>query len=240
MILAIDAGNTRVKWGLHDGERWLRQGWAAKARTEELAKVWLDLPPLRRAVASNVAGAELEGRLEEALRAITVEPQWLVASAAQCGVRNGYDQPAQLGSDRWAALIGAWHLHGRGCLVANAGTAMTVDALSDDGIFLGGIIIPGMRAMTEALVVKTAAIQPTAGVFRPFPTNTADAVHSGALSALAGAVTALAATLSSRLGREPTCVLSGGDAGLLRPLLGGNTIMVENLVLEGLIRIALA
>lgn len=240
MILAVDAGNTRVKWGLHDGRQWLRQGSAGNRDKEVLSAGLGALQAPVRIIVSNVAGTEVRQTLEALLGKFRAETHWLRASAALCGVTNGYDNPAQLGSDRWAALIGAWHLHRGGCVVVNAGTAMTVDALTDGGVFLGGTIVPGVAAMTEALVGKTAGLDSQQGTVRAFPTNTADGMQTGVLSALAGAVSRMVAELAGRLGREPACVLSGGDAGLVQPLLGCETVMVENLVLEGLIRIALA
>ena len=76
------------------------------------------------------------------------------AREKQCGVRNGYAKPAQLGSDRWAALIAAWHLVQRKCLVVDSGTATTIDTLSGQGEFVGGLILPGVELMQRSLCLR--------------------------------------------------------------------------------------
>lgn len=237
MILAVDVGNSRIKWGLHDGVAWLRQGVADHAEFAQLAGIWA-AQPVRQIVYSHVAGILLEGRLTDALRLLGVSPQRVVAQSFQCGVRNGYAPPEQLGSDRWAALIAARRRCGGACVVVNAGTAMTVDALSGEGVFLGGLIVPGYATMRRALASDAAALTLAEGQFQIFPANTADALHSGALAALSGAVAHLMSELSSLSGETPACLVSGGDAALLLPQLPTSATKVDNLVLEGLIEIA--
>ena len=240
MILAVDAGNTRIKWGLHDGNSWQSKGWAATADGAGLVDAWKGLAAPERIVASNVAGPQVAMLIEEACKGWPARIQWAVAVESQCGVRNGYETPSQLGSDRWAALIAARAIAPEGCVVVNAGTAMTVDALTADGVFLGGLIVPGLATMLRALAEGTAALEEGGGHYRDIPKNTSDAVYSGALSAMVGAVWHMNALLAGEIKRAPTCLLSGGDARLLLPLLSGKTRMVDNLVLDGLIRIALA
>jgi type III pantothenate kinase len=238
MILAVDTGNTRIKWGLHDGNSWQVKGWVATADAADLGDAWKDLATPERIVVSNVAGPQVAIQIEEACKG-PARIQWVVAVEGQCGVRNGYEPPSQLGSDRWAALIAARAIAPDGCVVVNAGTAMTVDALTADGVFLGGLIVPGLATMLRALAESTAAIGEGGGHYRDIPRNTPDAVYSGALSAMVGAVWHMNALLAGEIKRAPTCLLSGGDAQLLLPLLSGKTRMVDNLVLDGLIRIAL-
>ena len=158
MILAVDAGNTRIKWGLHDGNSWQAKGWVATADAAGLGDAWKDLAAPERIVASNVAGPQVAMQIEEACKGWPARIQWIVAVESQCGVSNGYEIPSQLGSDRWAALIAARAIAPEGCVVVNAGTAMTVDALTADGVFLGGLIVPGLATMLRALAENTAAI----------------------------------------------------------------------------------
>lgn len=238
MILVLDAGNTRVKWGLHDGKSWLSKGWVASADVAGLVDAWKGLAAPERIVASNVAGPQVAIQIEEACKGWPAKIQWVIAVESQCGVRNSYETPSQLGSDRWAALIAARAIAPEGCVVVNAGTAMTVDALTADGVFLGGMIVPGLATMLRALAESTAAIEARGGHYRDIPQNTPDAVYSGALSAMAGAVLHMNALLAGEIRRAPTCLLSGGDAQLLLPLLSGKARMVDNVVLDGLIRIA--
>lgn len=238
LLLIVDSGNTQVKWGLHDGSNWLKQGMVAQTGRALLDREWQDLREPAHIVVSNVASAHTKAALSELFSRWSAEPQWVAAVAYQCGVRNYYADPAQLGSDRWAALVAAWELQRQGCLVVDAGTAMTVDALSDTGEFLGGIITPGVDMMQKVLIEHTASLKPEEGTFCDYPDSTADAIYSGAVHALAGAVERMAALLTTTLGHAPDCILCGGAAQQLQPQLNLNVRVIDNLVLEGLILIA--
>lgn len=130
-VLAIDAGNTRIKWGIHDGAGWIKQAWLETALVAELKSAFSELPLLQEVIISNVAGLELQQGLLAALPQKPVA-HWIKSVPAQCGVRNAYADPAQLGCDRWSALIGAHRLMTGPVLVVNAGTALTVDVLAAD------------------------------------------------------------------------------------------------------------
>lgn len=249
MILAIDCGNTRVKWGLGDsrglhaspagGEgagpcRWHAQGARTLAELERLEADWSRIEAPERIAIANVAGAAAREALLRALSRFKVQPRWVNAVATQCGVTNGYADPSQLGPDRWAALIGAWHLHRGSSLVVNLGTATTVDMLSPDGVFRGGLIIPGVDLMKKALAEHTAGLPLAGGDYAEEPRNTADAIESGCVHAQAGAIERMFA----RLGAGAVCFLSGGAAPRVAGHLGIPLRMVENLALEGLACIA--
>ncbi|MDQ3197240.1 MAG: type III pantothenate kinase [Pseudomonadota bacterium] len=233
MILAIDAGNSRIKWGLHNDIDWIASGRAGDVA--ELATAWAALPAPERIMIVNVAGERVRAGLLGAVAHWRVPPTWVNSSILAFGVRNSYENPGQLGADRWAALIGARHRLRDACLVVNAGTALTIDALSDDGVFIGGIIVPGYTLMRQALAVNTAALALQSGEFAHFPLNTGDAIASGAVQAMAGAVQQMAQEASIVWGRKPVCILSGGDAATLRPHLNLKLKLVDNLVLEGLL-----
>ncbi len=237
IVLAIDAGNTRIKWGAHDGAHWLRQAWVDTGRAAGLKPALADLPPLQAVVVSNVASAALREVILQALPS-TPAPRWIKSERAQCGVRNSYDDPAQLGCDRWAALIGARRFYGGPAVVVDAGTALTADALTGDGVFVGGIIVPGAELMRKALAEHTAALKPQPGKFSFFPSTTGDAIMSGVINALAGAIERMARFLEEAGQPQPACVLSGGGAALIEPYLNLEVKVVDNLVLEGLLTIA--
>jgi type III pantothenate kinase len=236
-VLAIDVGNTRIKWGLHDGALWTRQSSVMTARARDLKTAFARLPRCDAVVISNVAGAAVRKSLLAVLPRIP-KSYWIKSERLQCGVKNGYTNPRQLGCDRWAALIGARRRSDRPLVVINAGTALTADALAADGIFLGGIIVPGARLMRQILAANTAALKLRPGKIGRFPKATGDAIASGAVNALAGAVERIAHFLQQRAGRKPLCVLTGGDAALLAPYLNLEVRVVDNLVLEGLLAIA--
>lgn len=238
-VLVIDAGNTRIKWGCSEDGGWLRQGWVPTAQPGALAGELAVLPAADRVVISNVAGAAVRAAVAAALPAMAPAPQWLVSAAAQCGVRSGYADAAALGPDRWAALVGAWQLTGSACVVVNVGTTMTVDALAADGVFLGGCIVPGASLMRDALARDTANLAAREGAFHFFPDNTGDAIFSGAVNALAGTVERMLRYLEESSGATPPVLLSGGGAALIEKRLNAQVTVVDNLVLEGLLRIAL-
>lgn len=238
-ILAIDAGNSRIKWGVHEDGSWVVQGWVATARASQLARAWSGLAPPEVAVAANVAGAGAARAIAAAARGFRGRLRFVKSEALQCGVRNSYDEPGQLGPDRWAAMIGARHIHRGACVVINAGTTMTVDALAADGVFLGGMIVPGTDMMRAALARGTARLRPRGGRFAFFPANTEDAIASGAANALAGAVERMLRFMEQAGQDRPLAIVSGGAAQLVAPQLNGTVEVVDNLVLEGLVRIAL-
>ena len=156
MLLLIDAGNTRIKWAVADDAQgdWLASGTLLHAGLDQLAGQ-LRGHSISRALISNVAGTAIAAQLTQQLAAIGIAPpalQWF-ESVPQCaGVRNGYRQPQQLGSDRFASLIGARHLFPQEpLLVVTCGTATTIDALEADGTFIGGMILPGLGTMAQSL-----------------------------------------------------------------------------------------
>lgn len=236
ILLAIDVGNSRIKWGVRENGAWLRRGVTATAEAEALCQSFRELPRPERILIAHVAGDAVKVKLAAALPP-GIDPQWVVSRKEQCGVRSSYAEPHQLGPDRWAALIGARHLYAGACVVVNAGTTMTVDALSAESIFLGGSIVAGFDLMRTALAANTAQLAWREGGFSFFPDNTADAIASGALNALAGAVDRMWRYVVDTGEDDPLIVLSGGNASLLLPRLNGRVEVVDNLVLEGLARI---
>ena len=236
-VLAIDAGNSRIKWGLAEDALWLERGAVATAASAELANALAALETPQRIVVANVAGESVARDIEAAVRRFDVAVDVVAGRAAQCGVHSSYASPGQLGPDRWAALVGARGLFEGPCVVVNAGTTMTVDALSSEGVFLGGFIVPGYALMKNALAANTARLVLQEGTFSFFPDNTGDAIASGALNALAGALDRMVRYMGETGEGEPSVMLSGGDAALVAPLLNHRVQVVDNLVLEGLLRI---
>ena len=241
MKLLIDAGNTRIKWALADGSEadrgnWLRSGVLPVEQAGELSQQFTGLEGIRQVWVSNVAGEEIAQHIRDASTGLSAQPRFIIAQEAQCGVRNGYSSPSQLGSDRWAALIAAWHLVHGTCLVVNSGTATTVDALSATGEFIGGLISPGVELMQRSLRGATVQLQAAqAGKYASFPLNTADALYSGALQASCGAIERQHVLLGDS---SAPVVLSGGAEAVLRNRLNVPLLIVDNLVLQGLWLIA--
>ena len=247
-MLAIDAGNTRIKWGLDDGsdvrDGHVVQGWSQRGalNTADIAgsQVFSDLlkaSVVDCVVVSNVAGSSVAAAIKDQIYFLRKPITFISAEAHQCGVVNHYKAPAQLGSDRWAALVAA-HVTASGApraqLVVMAGTALTVDALTADGHFLGGIIVPGLMLMQRALNRGTAQLPSEPGSYQTFPTATVHAIGSGAVEACAGAVARMYTHLSTQVGVAPHCIGSGGAMQALAPHLPFPVLINDNLVLDGI------
>ncbi len=242
MILAIDAGNSRVKWGWFDPQA---RAWSSIATVSliEFAASSDHVNPFSathdnpaRIVISNVAGEGAHQLLVNWTSIFEAEPHWLKGEPELCGVTNRYERPEQLGPDRWAALIAARALEPRrACLVVNAGTATTVDALSLEGAFTGGLILPGIDLMRFVLHEHTGRLPLQEGRFVAEPRNTVDAIETGCRHAQAGAVE----RMYRGLGEGTQCLVSGGGGPALVERLGIPCRYVENLVLEGLAHIGM-
>lgn len=253
MLLLIDAGNTRVKWALVASSKsdsaalgqWVASGMVEHAQVRELSGSWQGHHVVR-VLASNVAGQAMRDALEQALlRAFGMQPvavEWFASAPALANLRNNYRQPAQLGCDRFASAIAAHALYPeRALIVATCGTATTVDAVTPDGVFLGGMILPGLGLMAQSLARNTAQLPQVAehlDVSEPFADHTDAAIVSGCISAQVGAIERAVASHARHHGAVQ-CILSGGAAALIAPHLSVSHERVDNLVLLGLHTVAM-
>ncbi len=234
-MLLLDVGNSRCKWALIENGAWTHQGVAGNTEWLSLQRNFDVLSHPSRIIISNVAGKAMAEQLRNVCFRWAAQIEFVVASAEQCGVRNKYENPEQLGSDRWAALIAARRRVKHACLVVNCGTATTVDALSSEGEFLGGLILPGVTLMQQSLSRNAAQLQSEEGDLQDFPRKTADAIHSGLIRATTGAIEHQCSLLKLLTATETIpCVLSGGAADKIGNYLGMPVEHVDNLVLEGL------
>ncbi|MDR2186927.1 MAG: type III pantothenate kinase [Azonexus sp.] len=235
LILCLDSGNSRLKWGVHAGGDWLEQGAAGHDDAAALPALLARWPQIRRVLLANVAGAAVAARLRQCLGALAARLEEIRSSAACAGVSSHYQQPERLGVDRWCALIGARARTTAPCLVVMAGTATTIDSLDSDGNFPGGLILPGSDLMRRALASDTADLPLADGNWQATPRCTEDAIASGILEAQIGAIERAFSRLASP---GASCLLSGGNAAALRPHLTIPCLEVANLPLEGLRQIA--
>jgi len=246
MLLLIDAGNTRVKWGVPgrdawslDGVHWLHVGSVARDDVSTLPKTWHDLP-VTRVIVSNVAGPGMREALEASVRTAFGEAmaiEWFASQAELAGLRNLYKNPAQLGCDRFATAIGARALFpDRALIVATCGTATTVDAVTAAGDFIGGMILPGFGVMATSLALNTAQlpqIHTISEVATPFADNTTDAIIAGCIAAQTGAIERAVVRHREQHG-DVLCVMAGGAGAMLASYLAMPCEKVDNLVLIGL------
>ena len=244
-FLAIDIGNTRLKWALYDapapGTAPRLHGAVFLENIDALAEGdWRPVPSPQAILGCNVAGDAVRRRVEEQLELWDASPRWVVPSAQEAGVANGYDHPTRLGADRWTALIGArWHVQhrqlNRPVLVVMIGTAVTVDALDAQGTFLGGLILPGHGIMLRALESGTAGLRVPTGEVRQFPTNTSDALTSGGNYAITGAIERMHRHLRQHTGLAPLTLITGGAGWKVAPYLEIEHELVEALIFDGLL-----
>lgn len=227
--LLVDLGNSRVKW------LWARgaeldldsAGVGDPGAFEQACRARGGVRPSAVLVAS-VAGAARTARIADFCAGLwDVGPMLLSAQAESRGVRNGYAEPDRLGVDRWLAIVGAVHHHGKPVVVWDLGTAATLDAVDGTGQHLGGWILPGPTTMLESLDRRTtlrAALQP--GMLQPGPLSaiepgrsTTDAIRGGVLAAQIGALHRFLGQVAGRLGQAPRLVVTGGAAPMVTPML---------------------
>lgn len=242
--LLLDIGNSRLKWGVLDDKTIRRTGHILQEtiREQGLQVITTKLPRRVDAVfASNVAGTRFGTRLSGVIGMhCNCNVRFARSDRRGWGVTNGYRQPRRLGVDRWVAMVGAWSEFGQACLVVDVGTAMTIDAIDDDGQHLGGQIIPGVETMLESLSTATsdlprvkASAKQSAPDLDMFGRNTTAAIREGVQGAVAGAVDRSIHALQSS-GYDPEIVLTGGGASRILGALGANPLHRPNLVLQGL------
>jgi type III pantothenate kinase len=235
MRLLIDAGNTRIKWAYVSNNEWLQSGVLPVEKADELPKHIPGSQAIEQVWVSNVAGENVAHHIRAIDTGHAGQIHFIAARDIQCGVSNGYTNTGQLGSDRWAALIAAWQLAKRKCMVVNCGTAITIDSLSEGGEFIGGLILPGVELMQRSLFEGASQLKPERGRYAMFPLNTADALFSGAIQACCGAIERQYSLLEDD---TAPLMLSGGSAGILAESIKLPLNVVDNLVLQGLLLIA--
>jgi len=242
LILLIDIGNTRTKWAVLDFNNQLSsQGVCLNV---DIAHANLPIQKMQNAFVSNVAGLEMAQQVTQLLTPLEI--QFLKVTPAAYGLKNNY--APTLGADRWATLVAAWHHHQQVCVVVNAGTAVTIDAISQAGEFLGGAIMPGLILMQQSLSDNAALLKVDEGTWQVFPINTSDAIKTGAVNAIVGAINLTLKRLEKQCERAPLLLLSGGDAFTIADAVRAHglnldskqVIITENLVLQGLALLAKA
>lgn len=252
--IVVDAGNTRIKWApamdgrLTGPSSAIARAGSLRQDAEAVARAWSDLrEPPHRVLAASAGDAGLIDALSEWARAAwSVSVEAVVAREEAFGIRNGYARPERLGADRWLALVAAHRIAaGADCIVVDCGTAITVDALRGDGRHLGGLILPGLAMMRRALTTGTRGVRvddadggaQAVGPLAPHATDTAAAVHAGTSWAAVGALDRIVGALRADL-TEPVCLITGGDAGAIQPLLDVPYRLEPDLVLAGLAIVA--
>ena len=188
-------------------------------------KIWVS------SVASDAATNALLGWFS---RRWSIDANLVEPASEACGVTNAYAEPGSLGSDRWAALIAIRHRYEQPATIVDCGTAVTIDFLYQNR-FCGGVILPGLETSRKSLFASTANLNAdTPGSESCLATSTSSGIHSGVLFGLAGAIDRLIALQQAELGTASTIYLTGGDASQIHTYLSLDSLVVEDLVLQGI------
>jgi type III pantothenate kinase len=249
MILLLDAGNSRLKWAMLRNGHFEHGGsleHTAEAIKEFASAAWGHFDAPEAVLVANVAGEPLRRALNSWIkRRWKLTPEYVVPCTEQFGIRNAYSEPARLGVDRWLALLAARELFDGALCVIDCGTALTVDVLAHDNRHLGGLIIPGMQLMRDALTARAEGIrgqidQASHAQVTLLGTDTGSAVAGGTLYAEVAFIDRILADLRAEVGPRLRCIITGGDALRLQSLLASNAHYEADLVLFGLARVARA
>lgn len=258
MIVLMDVGNSRLKLGWQHPTLGREPSVHAialnpLAQVPDLLRKWLNALPMQPTEARgvNVAGTVVAELLEKSFQLVGCTVQWLRPTAEKLGIQNRYQQPEQLGADRWAALLGlAGHFSNQSegkrtpLVLATFGTATTIDTLGPDLAFEGGLILPGPSLMRQSLAQGTANLPLAKGAGSDFPKHTLQAISTGVVAAQAGAVWRQCCVVEKYYGAAPKLCVSGGGwpevEGEVRQVLSHLDIrFFANPVLDGLVRMKL-
>ncbi|MEE8388980.1 MAG: type III pantothenate kinase [Acidiferrobacterales bacterium] len=241
MKLLIDLGNSRLKWAWSDADLW--QSGAIEINRKPAATLMASVgephgAPRKVGVVSVAPPQLLDGVRQFIEDKWGVTPVMVESVTGQAGVFNGYQDPEQLGNDRWAALVAARAETSSPVCVISCGTAITIDAMNSQGRFIGGSIFPGLELLRQSLGRGTAGIDTTHGSDNSCQaTSTADAVMGGTLFGLAGAINKVVAEHHRILGDHCVNILTGGSGEIVAPLLEFPVQPIPDLVLRGVKRI---
>lgn len=236
MILLLDIGNSRLKWALADGRR-VRASVARShgGRPSDLLAT-MKLPRVDSIWIAHVMGAAHERDITHALRVRTrIKPRFARSEARRAGLRVAYRDPSRLGVDRFLSMLALWTQARRAFCVANAGTALTFDAVDARGRHLGGLIAPGLATAYQAVLGATRfdlALKPS-DFTRGLGTDTDGCVRQGVLHECVGLIEHAARNV-----RKRARFIGGGDAQVLLQYLSQGWKARPDLVLEGLLAYA--
>lgn len=241
MRLLIDIGNTRIKWA-----------WSTQAGVLMDPGVSTEITALLSSVSKDVSPDEILvsdvrcNGMYEALTNAFASLGWkhctrIETKAVQGALRIGYSEPSRLGVDRFIGLVEASALLPSAVIVVDAGTALTLDAMTADGQHQGGVIMPGLSALGVALESSAPRLPSLSSIeqanLSPWARDTQTAMGNGLMYAWAGAAGRIIDDMRDRLGNECKVLLGGGDGLLLKKWLKGETIYDESLILRGMTRL---
>ena len=240
-FLLLDGGNSQLKWAWVENGTFSEVGHAPYRDLTQLGEEWLQFADEDvKIVGCAVCGSVKKAMVEEQL---TRPVEWLSSMPQALGIRNHYRRPEEHGSDRWFNALGSRRFTQNACVVVSCGTAVTTDALTEDNHYLGGTIMPGFHLMKEAMALKTANLNRPIGKVYPFPTTTPNAIASGMMDAVCGALMMMHGRLKDKTGegKPVDIIITGGGAARVVQALPESFVhdnqvkIVDNLVIHGLL-----
>ena len=240
-FLLLDGGNSQLKWAWVENGTFSEVSRAPYRDLTQLGEEWLQFADEDvKIVGCAVCGSVKKAMVEEQL---TRPVEWLSSMPQALGIRNHYRRPEEHGSDRWFNALGSRRFTQNACVVVSCGTAITTDALTEDNHYLGGTIMPGFHLMKEAMALKTANLNRPIGKVYPFPTTTPNAIASGMMDAVCGALMMMHGRLKDKTGggKPVDIIITGGGAArvvqaLPEAFVHDNQVkIVDNLVIHGLL-----
>ena len=240
-FLLLDGGNSQLKWAWVENGTFSEVGRAPYRDLTQLGEEWLQFADDD----VNIVGCAVCGSVKKAMveEQLTRPVEWLSSMPQALGIRNHYRRPEEHGSDRWFNALGSRRFTQNACVVVSCGTAVTTDALTEDNHYLGGTIMPGFHLMKEAMALKTANLNRPIGKVYPFPTTTPNAIASGMMDAVCGALMMMHGRLKDKTGegKPVDIIITGGGAARVVQALPESFVhdnqvkIVDNLVIHGLL-----
>lgn len=227
MLILVDAGNTNIKCKAVIGEQF------SEITIEEVIARYKQI--------SNVIIAQVAHYPELDKLISLIDPKLVKTVSVQqnqFGVSCGYDEPKNLGIDRWLAVLACNLLFpNKNVLVVDAGTATTIDFLSSSGRHQGGVIMPGLQTMMDSVLVNTDKVFTSNDAqFSQLATNTPSALFSGCVQAQVGAIKEAWNSLDKSNDAENVLVLTGGGVTYIKEHLGLSCHYEKDLIFIGLFR----
>ncbi len=256
----IDLGNTRLKWACYENMQMTSTGgytYDIDQFAETCSREWREVPKPDKVCVSSDVKTDLSNALTQWIDTHWEAQVHIISPENHAhSVKNAYKNPLQLGSDRWAALVAVKNNIKQAAIIVDCGTAITVDAITESGVHLGGMILPGIQLMRDSLLKGTHKIETVTNAkempLASLTNNTLDGIKSGVFTAIVAfinsAVDHTKSTLvesaftlmttqssaSQKNDMQIKLIITGGDAEILLPLLDKSFIHRPQLVLEGL------
>ena len=240
MELLLDIGNSSVNWAIQEQDNFNVTGAFAYSKDSFEKDIEENLSSIEKPVAvlvSNVAGNQVFMLLNNWVKEQWQQECWQPdVSAEYKALKNSYADTTQMGLDRWLSMIASWEMNQSAVCLVSCGTALTIDSIDNEGKHLGGYIIPGIELMQKALITNTVQInteiRKEASI--EYAKDTQTAINNGAFLTTVLMIDGVIDRFNAQSNSKAKCIISGGMANLIKPLLKHSFELEPNLVLMGL------